>query len=589
MTSLDYRHRRLKKRQDYYKKKLEKSFSLRLILGIASLVLILLSTSSQAGLIFTGLFFLFLTAFVFFVLKSRKIKSHLKDLDTWINYHNRQLQRLSGKAPQDTFYTPQDLSFDEQNYAQDLILFGKKSIFSLVDETVSMQAQKNLSAEFLKPKKTTSDIHQQQKRVEYLSKRTWIYERIIIKTQGEKINPIHSFLETFEKPLLLEKFNLFAIAHAVLFIANWTNIVLFSTGQSSLHPLIGLVASLLLNLWSQQSFKSGFEQGNSFLSFVLQLGNAISEVEKVSVERLDDKKYFSQSRKLPIGTQLKKLERIVSFLSTRGHPLVHIGLLTLFPWDFTGTFFLERWRQKFYSYLPIFINELEALEQDSIRALIYKYHSTSLANLREENTISAKKIRHPLLKKEDAISNDIKFDNYSLLLLSGSNMSGKSTFMRTLAVNQLFAITGFPVFSEKMITYNAPIASCLHIKDSLDQGYSTFYFEVRKIKQMIEEAQSGRPFLYLVDEIFRGTNNHERLAGSKAVILELIKHPQVKGIISTHDLELTSLENKNPPIKNFHFGDSYINEELIFNYKLTPGPSPSTNALKIMKKEGLPV
>jgi DNA mismatch repair ATPase MutS len=173
-------------------------------------------------------------------------------------------------------------------------------------------------------------------------------------------------------------------------------------------------------------------------------------------------------------------------------------------------------------------------------------------------------------------------------LLTGSNMSGKSTFLRTVGVNQLLANMGAPVFAEEFVTRPLRIETCIEVSDSLRDGFSYFYAEVRKLKSILKAADQGEPVLFLVDEIFRGTNNRERQIGSRAVIKSLARPPGAMGFISTHDLELTSLETSSPTLMNLHFREDIDDRgKMVFSYHLRHGPCPTTNALKIMQAEGI--
>jgi DNA mismatch repair ATPase MutS len=152
------------------------------------------------------------------------------------------------------------------------------------------------------------------------------------------------------------------------------------------------------------------------------------------------------------------------------------------------------------------------------------------------------------------------------------------------------AYAGGPVSAEMFRTVPFRLHSCIRISDSLTDGYSYFYAEVRCLKTLLDTLaeEEALPVLYLIDEIYRGTNNRERLIGSRAFIKEVVGRPGI-GFLATHDLELSSLAEFSPLIRNFHFRDYVTDGKLQFDYRLLPGPSPTTNALRIMEMEGLPV
>ncbi|MCB0384435.1 MAG: DNA mismatch repair protein MutS, partial [Bdellovibrionales bacterium] len=220
------------------------------------------------------------------------------------------------------------------------------------------------------------------------------------------------------------------------------------------------------------------------------------------------------------------------------------------------------------------------------------YQSPIFPEFTDPPEIRTQGLFHPLIVRSQVVANDFSLRPPTRLgLITGSNMSGKSTFLRTLGVNQHLAMVGAPVFAEEMTTFVGPVVTCLQIRDSLEDGYSSFYYEVKRVKQVIEQAGAGQSFLYLIDEIFRGTNNRERLLGSQAVIRKLLESSQALGMITTHDLELTQLEEEFPQLANGHFRDEVKegSSGLHFSYLYHPGPCPTTNALKIMAAEGLPI
>ena len=169
-------------------------------------------------------------------------------------------------------------------------------------------------------------------------------------------------------------------------------------------------------------------------------------------------------------------------------------------------------------------------------------------------------------------------------------MSGKSTFLRTLGINQVLAFAGAPVNASKMKTGLLRLFTCIQVSDSLADGFSYFYAEVRRLKILLDLLKDDDPLpvFYLIDEIFRGTNNQERRIGSQSYLRALIR-AKGSGVVSTHDLELAKLSDMHSNIINFHFRDDVREGKMHFDYQLRPGPSPSTNALKIMKNEGLPI
>jgi DNA mismatch repair ATPase MutS len=198
---------------------------------------------------------------------------------------------------------------------------------------------------------------------------------------------------------------------------------------------------------------------------------------------------------------------------------------------------------------------------------------------------------HPLLPPDQKVRNSFALQQTGEgVLITGSNMAGKSTFLKSLGLNQVLAQAGTVVDASR---YQAPllrVVCCIRVSDSINDGLSYFYAEVTRLKVLLQaiEAEHPLPVLFLVDEIFKGTNNRERLLGSRAYIQALTGKNALGGV-STHDLELVKLADSNPLLQNYHFREQIIDGQMVFDYTLRPGPCPTTNALRIMALAGLPV
>jgi len=219
-------------------------------------------------------------------------------------------------------------------------------------------------------------------------------------------------------------------------------------------------------------------------------------------------------------------------------------------------------------------------------------------NTDAQPVMEVRSLGHPLISPEKKVCNDIRMESLgNLSIITGSNMAGKSTFIRALGVNLCLAYAGGPVNAAFFRCLPFRLYTCIRINDSIGDGFSYFYAEVKRLKGLLvalkpdgisDHDEQIRPMLYLIDEIFRGTNNHERRIGSRAYVKTLIGARGV-GLIATHDLELANLADIYPQVHNFHFRDVVQEGKLVFDYIIRPGPSPTTNALKIMEMEGLPV
>ena len=246
--------------------------------------------------------------------------------------------------------------------------------------------------------------------------------------------------------------------------------------------------------------------------------------------------------------------------------------------------------------LPLWLNtfyELEALISLSTFAYLnpdYEFPEIEVEK-KQFPLLEAKGLGHPLIPPDQKILNDFSINKTGeIVIVTGSNMSGKSTFLRTVGINLCLAFAGGPVNASCFQVVSFRLFTCIKVSDSVTEGFSYFYAEVKRLKLLLDNLQSKHvfPLLFLIDEIFRGTNNKERLTGSRSYVRATTGVNGI-GIIATHDLELIKLEDESGGIRNVHFREDVKNGKMVFDYLLHSGPCPTTNALKIMKMEGLPV
>lgn len=269
------------------------------------------------------------------------------------------------------------------------------------------------------------------------------------------------------------------------------------------------------------------------------------------------------------------------------------------PLGFYLSYQLQKCKKRVAKYLPAWLDawyELEAL--CSLANFAYLNPDYTLPTIERNDQpeqactlFEARRLGHPLIRPEEKVVNDIAVhDLGEVMLITGSNMAGKSTFLRTLGINLCLAYAGGPVNAASLRTPLFRIFSSIKVSDSVADGYSYFYAEVRRLRALLSALGDADqpPLFFLIDEIYRGTNNRERLIGSRAYVRALVGQRCI-GAISTHDLELVTLSELFPAIKNYHFREEVRRGKMLFDYRLRPGPCPTTNALKIMKLEGLPV
>ena len=292
---------------------------------------------------------------------------------------------------------------------------------------------------------------------------------------------------------------------------------------------------------------------------------------------------------------LKRVTRIAAAASSQKSEIWLVVLNALGPWDLYFAYRLDRFKVTLRAHLPTWLQtwyDLEALSALATFAHLNPgYTFPEVLDASHGAIFEAEAIGHPLLDDAQKVSNSFAIDRLGdVTIITGSNMSGKSTFLRTLGINLCLAYAGGPVDAARCRARPFRLFTAINVSDSIGDGISHFYAEVKRLKRLLAALDDDHdaPLFFLIDEIFRGTNNRERLLGSRAYVRALAGQHAV-GLISTHDLELTQLADAIDEVRNAHFREEVTNGRLVFDYRLRPGPCPTTNALKIMQMEGLPV
>jgi DNA mismatch repair ATPase MutS len=207
-----------------------------------------------------------------------------------------------------------------------------------------------------------------------------------------------------------------------------------------------------------------------------------------------------------------------------------------------------------------------------------------------EATFEAVALNHPLLPAAVSVPNDLALNrDHRMLIVSGSNMSGKSTLLRAVGLNSVLAWAGGPVAAASLSISQLQIGASIRITDSLQDHRSRFFAEITKIRQIVDLTRTGQPILFLLDELLSGTNSHDRRIGAAGIVKELLRSNSI-GLITTHDLALANIQQDvSAGVANVHFEDHMNGTEMLFDYKLKPGVVARSNAIELMRAVGLDV
>jgi hypothetical protein len=294
------------------------------------------------------------------------------------------------------------------------------------------------------------------------------------------------------------------------------------------------------------------------------------------------------------SAQLARIRRVLFAASLRSNLFLWLPLNLILPWDMLVASGLDSARARLRGLMPGWLDawaELEALCALANYAYLNPEATFPTVDAKAEACFEGKALGHLLIRDEVKVRNDFTLDGLGkVVIITGSNMAGKSSFLRTLGLTLCMAYAGGVVDAAAARISPFRLFTCIRVSDSVTEGFSYFYAEVRRLRALLDalNAPHAYPLFFLIDEIFKGTNNRERLIGSRAYIRALAGERGI-GAISTHDLELVRLADELPSVSNAHFREEVIDGNMVFDYTLRQGPSPTTNALKIMELAGLPV
>ncbi len=343
----------------------------------------------------------------------------------------------------------------------------------------------------------------------------------------------------------------------------------------------GLFVSFILSGYCSQYMEPVFGRQR-------QLRSSLSLMELVVAEKFESSLLTELKTKLQNGSEhsamqgMKRLERLMSIYHLRHNPIVHFLLSGICLYDIHLACAAVRWRRTYEHRIRNVMQALAEMEMLNSFALFAEYQECSYPVIRYDSALPElimKNGYHPFLICDRPVKNSIHL-HASPRVITGSNMSGKTTFLRTIGMNVILAYAGAPVCAEEMELSRMRLYTSMRVMDDVNHGISTFYAEILRIKEMVEYGEQNAPMLCLIDEIFKGTNSADRIVGAEAVIRKLTK-PSILSVISTHDFELCELA------ENYHFEEFYDEEGIHFDYLLKEGRCRTTNALYLLKLAGL--
>lgn len=480
----------------------------------------------------------------------------------------------------------------EHPYTYDLDIFGKSSLFQKINETNTFLGRKRLASMLSGLNFSTKELYERQEAIKELSKKIGFRERFISEAmvnKGEYKDPEGLFKWGKEKMPIYESMAIF-LGTKVISLISIVLIIIFFMGIVPYRvPLTALLIEGLLLLPGRGKRGEALGTVFKYKKNIRNYYNLIALLEKQSFKS-SYLKELQEKLKSGSNTAIKGIDEFYKISSLTGDRanMMYMPINIIFLLDYYIIFRLERWKSKSGEKLQDWLEaiaEFEALM--SLAVLCYENETWTMPEFKGEGLLfEGQNIAHPLLSN-NRISNDVKInDKNKILLITGSNMSGKSTFLRTVGINTVLAYTGAPICGERLTVSPMKIYTCMRISDNLEKNISSFYGELLRINIIVKAVEQKEPILFLLDEIFKGTNSLDRHTGAKILINKMSKENAI-GLVSTHDLELGDLEKSNRVVKNYNFREYYSEGKIHFDYKLREGISKTRNAMYLMKLAGI--
>ena len=568
-----------------------------LVTGWLRLFVFILLVASVIYLWPNGVVSVFLAAvpltafFVFLFYQSLRTEENIKNTTRLLLINNEETEILNGQYGKR--YDGAIFS-NKNNYSDtDLDVFGRASLFQYINRATSEQGKKTLAEYFSGNSNRETIIQKQQAVKELAAMPEWRQQLQAhgmdtpVTISNEQL--ILSWIRQTE-PLYQQ-----AVWQAIRFVLPVISVTVLALHLAGIIPnppfYLFLLAAFVFSYSISKKITKEYGHLSKLLPELESILPALNTIEQTPFNSsyiLEQKTMLQNSGSA--SAQIARLKKILDRFDYRLNPVVHIPLNIFLLWDLQQALALYQWKKtntvqtkQWYAVL----GEMEALS--SLATLHFNRPEWVFPEITDHwFEMECRQLGHPLIQPSKLVLNNFSLTGTpQIALVTGSNMAGKSTFLRTIGANTILAMAGAPVCAKYMKLPVTIVMSSMRITDNLEEETSTFYAELKKLKWILESVQKKEKVFLLLDEMLRGTNSLDRHSGSEALIRQLIREGAV-GIIASHDVELSRLEQEFPAaIANYHFDSAVVQEEIIFDYQLKKGICTSTNATLLMRKIGI--
>lgn len=564
--------------------------TLRLSSIILALILAIYAdqTHTSIGFYLAGVLILF---FLVLVVRHGEIKRQLQRLDAKIYVAQKLKRRIMGEWKNEE---PISKCPKEDVLSYDLDLLGPASLYEYCNMCATPYGKQRLEMLLLGKDDELQQVKQRQTAIQELLVHQdflWEYESasVLFAQDAMKLKDT-AFDDLIEYGIkgsqtLPKAFRYGSMGMALLTILTLVLAVFqrIPYGYSAVLMLANLIISLIIS-----SYTSDALSNSKNLYRIIKDYDILFACMKN--EQFQDPYLVSLQETMKQGKNgLDQLHKVMDMLALRHNLLSYLFLAALIQIDVPCVFILETWRHAYGKEMEQWFQaagEMEALLSLSVVGQTLPHTCFPTLYNQKEPYLYIQDGLHPLLPQTKAVANSVELTNGSVII-TGSNMSGKTTFLRMLGVNMMLARAGTCVCATTMRCTLMDVYTSMRVKDDVNEGISTFYAELLRIRNMMEASKQKQNMLVLIDEIFKGTNSADRIMCAKTAITKL-HLPWIITLVSTHDFELCAL-SEDPTISaiNYHFEEYYEQDDIRFDYQLKQGRSTSTNAIQLMRLAGI--
>lgn len=475
-------------------------------------------------------------------------------------------------------------------YSHDLDIFGEGSLFQYINRCNTRGGKRKFADRLLGPLPSAESIYAQQQAIRELSSNTDFRQHF--QAAGKEMDEQpddRAQLDTWLKqPAFLYGKPVYRYLLAI-FPAVTIALIVFAF----FFPVLkGYAILFALAQWAILGFH--IKKVNAFHDYISRKKNILKKFSRLLhylqhttfqaplLKRLSEHAHEADAK-------VKSLASLVSSLDARLNAMTTLVVNSLLLYDLQCVYRLEKWKADHADKLIAWLNTVDEMEVlTSFDTFAFNHPKFQYAGIHDKLAIEIEQLSHPLIREQERVANDLTLgNNQSVLIVTGANMAGKSTFLRTIGVNLVLALSGAPVCAQAFRCPIIHLRTGMRTADSLKDHQSYFYAELNRLKTIMDELRNDKPLLILLDEILKGTNSTDKQAGSIALVKQLLPHPCL-AMVATHDLALGELQTEYPDrVRNYCFEATIENDQLSFDYKLKPGRAQKMNATFLMKKMGI--